>query len=356
MADRDKTGVALLSFAHLHQRKWAETFKKDSRVALIGLWDEDHSRGMKSAEEYDIPFFKDLDTLISGKEVQAAAICSENNRHIELTIKCCNRKIDVLCEKPVATTLEECRRMMQAVEESGIKYFQSSPQRLIPGNQTIKKLLDEGAIGRITHIRKRHGHGFLLSGLAKDMPWIVDSGRSGGGAYLDEGVHETDLLRYFFGDPLSVVCQIAGRSTLGVETSGAAIYRFPGELLAVLESGWNWLAGGPTTEIYGDRGTIIQSGTDCSSNTQGNFWPQLAIYRKEEGEWEEIDTYFNFADIHTLVPRAFIDSITDRIDPVSSIEDGFKALEMIIGAYRSAGAGRMIRFPLRKSSIRGKAL
>jgi len=181
--------------------------------------------------------------------------------------------------------------------------------------------------------------------LDNDMPWIVEPGLSGGGAYLDEGVHQTDLLRWYFGMPLSVMAQTAGRLG-GAEMSGAAIYRFEGEILAVHEAGWNWHAGGPTTEIYGEKGTIIQSYTDCASNSTGNFCPHLALYLTTTGHWENIPVAYDFSTTHTLFPKIFADLLTgERTELPATIDDGMKALEMAAAAYRSARTGQLVTFP-----------
>lgn len=351
MSNTTKPGVVLLSFAHFHQYTWAETFFRDNRIRVVGFWDSDPGRGEAMNLKYNLPFYQDLDELLSRKDVQGAAICSENFRHKELTLRCCEKGIHVFCEKPTALTLTECREMKAAVEKSGVLFLQSFPQRLMSGNLAIKKLLDEGAIGKICHVRKRHGHPFGLKGLEKDMPWIVDPGSAGGGAYLDEGVHQTDLLRWYFGRPLSVMAQTSG--TLGhVETSGAAIYRFEGDILAVHEAGWNWHAGGPTTEIYGEKGTIIQSYTDCASNSKGNFCPHLALYLTKTECWEEMPVTYDFSTTHTLFPKMFADLLTgEKTELPATIDDGMKALEMVVAAYRSAQTGQLVTFPLTEEEI-----
>ncbi|MCP4402311.1 MAG: Gfo/Idh/MocA family oxidoreductase, partial [bacterium] len=109
MTNTTKSGVALLSFAHFHQHRWAETFLADARVKVVGFWDSDPERGQSMSVKYHLPFYHDLDELLSRKDVQGAAICSENFRHKELTLKCCEKGIHVFCEKPTALTLAECR-------------------------------------------------------------------------------------------------------------------------------------------------------------------------------------------------------------------------------------------------------
>ncbi len=345
MSKTMKPGVVLLSFAHFHQHRWAETFLADERIRVVGFWDSDPGRGTDMSVKYRLPFYDDLDELLSREDVQGAAICSENFRHKELARKCCERGVHVFCEKPLALTLDECREIKTAVEKSGVLFLQSSPQRLMPGNLKIKTLLNAGILGKIHHVRKRHGHPFGLKGLEEDMPWIVDQKLAGGGAYLDEGVHQTDLLRWYFGMPLSVMAQTTGK--LGdVETSGAAIYRFRGDMLVVHEAAWNWHAGGPTTEIYGDRGTVIQSYTDCASNSEGNFCPHLSLFQTKTGRWETLPVRYDFSATHTLFPKVFADLLVGKTAELpATLEDGMKALEMVLAAYKSAQTGQLMTFP-----------
>ena len=277
----------------------------------------------------------------------AAAICSDTASHPALVKLCCEAGIDVLCEK---TRRDGCGarvgEMKSEIEASGIRYYQSFPQRHIPSNIKIKEILDSGVLGRITHVRKRHGHGFGFSGLEKQMPWIVDPAKSGGGALLDEGIHEADLLGWFFGKPVSVDAQLSHTGAYAVETSGTALFRFPGELLCVLECAWNWRAGGPTTEIYGEKGSILQSLTDCASNSGGGVLPHLSVFNGEDGQWRPVDISWDFSAIHDAVPKDFIDVLCGNGIPRTGIDEGLDAAEMIDGAYRSFREGRSVGFPL----------
>ena len=343
-------GVALLSFAHTHQEHWAKSLSADPRAVIRAVWDADPCRGTAAAVRHATAFARTLDTVLQRPDVHAVAICAENSRHADLVVAAAQAGKHILCEKPIAPSLSACRRMASAVAESGVTYMQSFPQRLLPANHRVRLLLREGAIGPLSLVRKRHGHYFALRDLAETMPWILDPAQAGGGAFLDEGVHQTDMLRWLLGDPFEVVA-LPGRRSAGrsLEDTGAAIYRFADGVTAVLEAGWSWVAGGPTTEIYGDRGTIVQGFTDCASAAAplpGAAY--LRLYRADcpEPAWTDLGDAHDFWTIHQRVPRAFLDCLTAGGPPASTLFDGVAALEMVLGAYQAAAERRAVAFPL----------
>lgn len=343
---KGKVGIALLSFAHFHQYKWLETFLNDARVEIIGFWDDNIVRAQTVTKKYNIKYFNSIDELLKKKEVSAAAICSETSMHKYLVLKSCIYKKHILCEKPIATTISDALEMKDVVKKAGVIFLQSSPQRLITGNIIVKDILDSGELGRITRVRKRHGHGFGLTDLDKDMPWIVSKEKAGGGAYIDEGIHETDLLQYYFGMPKSVHAEFSENLYGEVEKSGVAVYRYPGDLIVIHEAAWDWLAGGPTTEIYGEKGVLIESLTDCASSTGESYWPHLSLYKKEAGEWKILAETFDFSKVHSFFPQEFVKILIENKEPICTIDDGINALTMVIGAYKSAKEGKTIYFPL----------
>jgi len=341
---KGKVGLALLSFAHFHQSRWVEAFRKDPRCEIVGFWDENLKRAEEIERRLGVPFRENLTSLLSDERVTATAVCSETIRHPWVIEQCCKHRLPIMCEKPTATNLSEGQKIKKIVEAAGIPFLQVFPQRLMTGNIRIKEILESGTLGTVSHVRKRHGHGFGLASLETDMPWIVSSEDSGGGAYMDEGVHETDLLRHYFGMPLSVSAVKSNRTCGQGEMSATALYEFPNDIHVVHEAGWDWIAGGPTTEIYGDEGVLIESLTDCASSTGNYLLPHLSLFRKETGSWEVLEKDYDFSSIHQMFPITYLDMLLDDTEPISTLSDGLKALEMVEGVYRSIRERRTIEF------------
>ena len=254
----------------------------------------------------------------------------------------------MLCEKPLATTLADCDRIATAVAAAGITFMQSFPKRFDPVNHELKRMLDAGALGRLSMARVRHGHAYGLDP-AFQQAWFTDPERSGGGALLDEGVHGADLIRWLFGEPLSVMAMTAN-ATFGaaVEDAAIAVFRFGNGLLVELAPSWCFPAADNSIELYGTGGTAILSGVDLASRdvTESGF---LKTYRvgQPERRWR----------ISPLVPRSktgghhqqvalqFLATLRAGTPPPVTLEDGRRALALILAAYEAARTGRTVPVP-----------
>lgn len=346
-------GVGLLSFAHGHQFHWARAFGEHPAVDMVTAWDDDVRRGETGAAQVGVSFTSDLAEVLADPRVTAVAVCSETARHGQLVRAAAQAGKHVLCEKPIGLSLAEVDSMAAAVAAADIRYMQAFPQRHLASNQKLLDILGSGVLGDISMVRKRHGHGYGLENLDTHMPWIVDPAQAGAGGFFDEGVHECDALRWLLGEPLSVSAML-GSSTpqargWGVDDVGAALFRFSGGVLASLEAAWTWVAGGPTTEIYGSQGTLIQSFTDVASNRQPLPGAEnLLLYLEAERDkgWQNIPCHSPFGKAHETVARTFVDALIHGGPMPVTLADGRAALEMMLGAYTAAEQGREVSFPL----------
>lgn len=316
------------------------------------MWDDNAQRGREAAAQYGTEYVSDPERLLARSDVDAVGICAENHRHADLTILAAGHGKDVLCEKPMATTLEDCDRMIEACKRHGIRYMQTFPKRFDPAYVKIKQLLADGAIGRVGSVRMRHGHFFgLISGWVNnpETAWFRDAEQAGGGALLDEGVHGADCLRWLFGEPVAVMADVDTLLTdLRVDDNSAVIWRFAGGVMAVQQSNWTDWAADNTLEIYGERGVIVGRHSDCASTRiVGEGSSPVSLFQQGKGAgWVHFDLPVHFPLYHETVAIEFIKCLVNDTEPPVTGEDGRKALEMILGAYRSAQEKRQVRFPL----------
>jgi predicted dehydrogenase len=258
----------------------------------------------------------------------------------------------------MATTREDCDRMIRAIEESSVVYMQAFQMRFDPANRHIRDLIHRGEIGRIGMIYKRHSHPFGLLGWPHgSQDWFFDPRLGGGGAGMDEVIHSCDWLRWMFGDPLSVTAETGTiLMDIPVEDNLAAIFRFQGGQLAILQSSWTELAATVTTQIFGDRGSIIQMYSDLASSAVERLGPAPVLVHKRGGRtWQVPEVEERFPRIHHTVGRAFITSLVEGQPPPVTAADGRRAVEMVLAIYQSARERRAVEFPMTGSRARGQA-
>lgn len=103
---------------------------RDSPLAeFVGVWDDNPARGVDAAQRYGVPFWPDLEALLNGSD--AVGITSETVHHARLVQEAASRRRHVLCEKPLAASLEDCEKIARSVASSGITFMQSFPKKTV---------------------------------------------------------------------------------------------------------------------------------------------------------------------------------------------------------------------------------
>jgi len=333
--------VAILSFAHYHANFWAEAFRDSPLAAFVGIWDDNAARGKEAANRFGVPFWPELSPLL--ETCEAVGITSETVRHAPLIEAAASQGCHILCEKPLATTLEDAEKISGIVEKTGVLFMQSFPKRFDPVNHELRRTIQQGELGRIILARVRHGH---FHGLDPHFitQWYVDPALGGGGALLDEGIHGADLIRWLFGEPERVTAMTSDAALgLRVEDVAVAVFRFRNGLLAELSTSCGFVAGDNSVEVYGTSGTAVVSGVDLASR---DITPEafLKIYRSGQAErrWDvsSIVPRFKTGGFHQQNPLNFLEAISRGAPPPVTLEDGQRALAMILAAYRSAQTGQ----------------
>lgn len=334
--------IALLGVAHYHAQFWAEAIgQTPDEAELIGIWDDNEQRGREAATRFESVFEPDLARLLS--QVDAAGITAETIKHRRLIEACAASGVHVFCEKPLATSLDDCMAIAEVERTSGIVIRQSFPKRTDPINDELRALVEHGVLGEIQLVRIRHGHRHGLDPAFLDQ-WYSDPALSGGGTLIDEGVHAADFLRWLFGSPSTAMGMVQTRTPgLRVEDTACATFQWPSGLLAEVAVGWNFVAGEQSIEIFGTEGTAVVDGVDIASRTRATV-PYLRWYR-QDGERvasfsSETVPRFVSGGFHNEGLKRFIRLLRGGPDDLATVADGIAALEMIFAAYASAVSGR----------------
>ena len=329
--------IAIIGVQHYHANFWTKAVLAREDAAIAGIWDSNSDFAKQFADGYGLQAFADQAALLNACD--AVAICSTTNDHKALIAAAVAARKPILCEKPLAVSLDEGVEICKMVRDAALPFMQSFPKRFDPVTHAVKELVVSGDLGTIAMCRIRHGHSH---GLSEDFrkAWFVDPAKSGGGTLLDEGVHAADFLRFVFGEPESVFARLSSR-TLGlpVEDTAAATYSYSSGMLAEVATSWCFAAADHSIEIYGTGGTVLVSGVDIASRpTREKAF--LQVFRREGPNrgWEASDIVPNFKTgvFHEHVAWAFVDALSkDAAMPTGPI-DGLYASAMIEAAYTSA--------------------
>ncbi len=347
-----KIGIGIISFAHGHANAYCNMMKTFDDVRLIACWDDNVERGNNAAKQYGMNFTPHLEDVVQHPEIDGVIVTCETNRHAEMVLAAASEGKHILCQKPMALTLEDCDVIADAVQKSGVKFMMAHQMRRDPANIAMKELIESGKLGKIGLLRRRHCINVLFNEAFVTGPskWHIDPVKNMG-MFMDDASHATDFIHWMLGKPTSVMAEIDNVLTdVAPDDSGVALYRFEGGTMAILINTSVTLAGENTTEIYGNEGVVIQNygdGPSCNMpRPEGAV--ALRLYTRNEPIWKDLGIAIpnNHGERIAAVPRPFIDCLKNDTESDVTVEDGRVSVEMVLGAYRSAQEGKRVAFPL----------
>ena len=322
--------IGILSFAHMHAHSYAQELKAHSGAILAGIADPDPERGRKMADEFGTTYFaSDADLLATGPD--GVVITSENARHraaVEAAVAAGVRAI--LCEKPLATTVEDARAMVALCAAAGVRLATAFPCRYSPAYLRLREQVRAGAIGDVVAIRGTN-HGAMPGG------WFTDKALSGGGAVIDHTVHVADLNRWLLGrEATDVYAEIgSGFYHQDWDDTGFLTIGYEGGVFATLDTSWSrpksyptW--GDVTLQVVGTEGVI-----DLDMFAQNLVVYNDGVGRGAWSNWGSSADAGLIADFLRLVAG-------EDVPNLASGEDGLHALALAVAAYKSAEAGEAV--------------
>jgi predicted dehydrogenase len=312
--------VGLVSWAHVHAPALARTLASLPQVEFTGSFDE-------AGAPHDGRTHASLEALL--RESEAVVIASTNLAHRRYTVAAADAKAHVLCEKPLATTIADARAMIDACRAAGVQLGVALPVRSSPAMVALKDAIATGALGAVRAVRATNPGQY-------PGRWFGDAREAGGGAAMDHTVHVADALRWILGDEVVRVYAELGSFLYGlpVEDCGLLTLDLAGGAFASIDCSWSRPAtyptwGGVTMRVVGERGTV-----------------DVDVFRQSLTHYDDVAgaaTLVSWGDdLNALMVGAFVDAIlAGRPVPISG-DDGLRALEVVVAAYRSAELGRPV--------------
>ncbi|MGH6914596.1 MAG: Gfo/Idh/MocA family protein, partial [Geminicoccales bacterium] len=154
-----------------------------------------------------VPMYESVEAMCAGPDIDAVWVASPNALHAEHTLCAARHGKHVICEKPMAVSLEQCAAMVEAVERHGVKFVQGHSKAYDTPIRKMREILDTGELGRVIHIQTWNWNDWLLRALVASE---VDTAQ-GSGVVFRQGPHQADIVRFLAGSPARSVRAVTGR-------------------------------------------------------------------------------------------------------------------------------------------------
>ena len=347
-----KTKIALLGagfIADIHIESY-HRFVPDAEV--VAVFTRKPQRARAFAKKHRIPqVFSDMDAAITASGCDAVDVCLPNFLHHKAVMKAAEAGKHVIVEKPLALNLLEADDMIAACRHARRKLCYAEELCFAPKYERVRKLVNEGAVGKIYQMRQCEKH----SGPHSD--WFYDINRSGGGAIMDMGCHGIAWFRWMLGGrPRAVSVQAhlqtglihAGR-TRGEENSIVTV-EFESGAVGVAENSWARHGGmDDRVEVLGTGGVVYADlfmGNAALAYSQAGYGYAMEKAGTTKGwSFAVFEEAFNQGYPQEL--NHYIGCIRDEKQPAVPGEDGRAVLEIVMAAYRSARTGSKVSLPFR---------
>lgn len=300
------------------------------------------SRAAALAAEYGVTAEASVETLLARPDIDAVLISTPHAEHAWQAIEAANRGKHILLDKPMATTVADCDRILDATRQAGVKLMIMFGQRFRICNVEARRLVREGAIGKVKMILEL----ILASGGLKSLPpW--QSKKENVGPFLGHAVHNIDRIRWITGAEItSVAAHVQRDPETGNEVSTMALLSLTNGAMATLWESWDIPApmfprSASGAWIAGETGNLDLDAYGELRLGQHGAWNVVTVQEPIDWQGQGI-----LASVRMQAYRAqhqeFIDSILEDRTPSVTGEDGRAAVAVAEAAYRSAAEGRTI--------------
>jgi predicted dehydrogenase len=253
--------------------------------------------------------------------------------HREAVIAAARAGKHILCQKPLARTIEECDAMLAAVRDAGVVLYYGETNHTLTTVMEAKRAIEAGRIGRLIGIQATYAH--WQGGQYLSTAWRYDPALSGGGQLLDGGIHYIDMIRNIGGPIHAVTCFTTRfRPELGDEDTAVVQFRFADGHLGSFFS--SHAAG-----IWPPYPTLVATGTK-GMLTLGGSEGALTLHRTDLPDRRDVLLDHSDDAFAAMIGR-YLDTALDGAPNASPGEVGRENLRIVLAAYQSAQEGREIR-------------
>lgn len=335
--------IGVIGCGAIAQRRHLPEYSVRKDVEIVAVCDFHLSRAKEVSEMFGAKKAYDRhEELLADKDIDAVSICIPNHLHAAVSIEAMKAGKHVLCEKPMAVTLEQAEAMVKAAKENGVFLMVGHNQRLMPVHIKAKQILQEGTLGRVLSFQTVFGHsGPENWSIDGEKSWFFQEETAIVGAMGDLGVHKVDLIRWLLADEIIEVSAVYGslHKTMAIDDHAILLMKTQKGTLGTLTASWTYYPNEVNhTLLYCEKGTM-KIGTD----------PEFGVIvehndgRRDQYHLDKIQTNDTGGQSNSGVVDHFIEGILSKKGPEINGEEGLKAIKVIVSAIEAANTGTAIK-------------
>ena len=339
----------------------ARAIEKIRGAKLVGCFDMFPQAVDKFAAEEGCTGYHDLKAMLADPKIDIVNVCTPSGSHKDPAVAAANAGKHVMVEKPLEITLKRCDAIINACKKNKVQLGAIMPSRFSPANIALKQAVDSGRFGKLTlgdtFVKWWRTQEYYDSGGWRGT-WALD----GGGSYMNQGIHNVDLIQWFMGDVVEVaaITDTLAHKRIEVEDTGVAALRFKNGAIGTITcttSVWPGLL--KKTEIHGTQGSVIVEQDDVLMWEFEKKARQDAGIRKkfakgQSGTGGASDPSAISFTGHMEQMKDFIKAVEAKKKPAIDGIEGRKSVELILSIYKSSWTGRRVTLPLKNDPKRPK--
>lgn len=336
-----KVKVGIVGCGAITQRRHAPEYAANPNAEIAGFYDADARRAGELAARYGGKVYGSVDELIADG-IDAVSVCSPNVTHADVSVRALEAGRHVLVEKPMALSLEETRRMMEAARASGKILMPDHNQRLIPTHLKARELLKSGAIGKplFYQCSFKHSGPENWSINNTNSTWFFSKTQAHFGVFGDLGSHKIDLIRFLtdmeitdvFATLMTLDKRYPDGSLIDLEDNAVCQFRMEDGMPGIMHFSWtNYGQEDNGTTIYGDKGVMKIFG-DYTDDIVLELRDRTQVKYRVSG----ISTNAN--QLTSGVIDEFVSAILENRKPIVTAADGHNTLAVLTAGIASARA------------------
>ena len=292
-------------------------------------------------KEYGAKTYTDSMEMLKNDLIDIVCICTPSGFHAAIAEEVAAAKKHIVIEKPIAMTLEESDRIINASKSNGVKLTVVHPNRFRTVVQETKKILNKNLLGKISHanclVNWNRGQDYY-----DQAPWRGTK-KHDGGVLMNQAIHNLDLLLWFIGNPIEVFSLEDTRlRNMEAEDVSTGVIRFENGVIANVQASTTVYPKNyeESITIFGEKGTLKIGGTNAL------HFEKIEI---QDMEIHEIQEIINRVENdpwgipgHQRILEEMIFAVQNNEEPVVTGEDGKRALKLVLAFYESAESKRLI--------------